>query len=592
MVRKSIVFLLIHICFVFLSYSDIYERINVFGQFYTSKFQSKNVVIITEKDIELLKSHSVSEILGNFTAVNISRKGGSGENFDITMRGGNFEQILILINGVPYNNSQTGHFNSDFPFQVQDIKRIEVIKGGSSTAYGSGAYSGVINIVLNNNPNIGVSFEGGEKNYYSTRADIGKSFGKFKVKFGVNKKKSDGFYDGREFDILTLSGSASYLTKLTEVKAFAGYKKNNFGAKGFYAPYSSLENIGSLFSQFNIKRQIGKSFYCLRYSFATHKDDFILDRYNIALFKNESFTYTHRLSLSGNFNIKRMRLSAGFDLKKDIMDSSSMGYHIMNTGSVFFNMNIPFDRSGMDIGVRATIFSGVAPSTIFYSGFYYNFNDNFRFKVNMGKSYRLPSFTELYYNSPANHGNSNLLSETNYNYETSLVYLFGKHSLELNVFYRNQSNSIDWVKFMDGKGETTRYWEAVNIKKNDNAGFEFLHNIVFDNILFNYGIEKIFSIDYYKNLLSKYGLRYPDFIIKFNVSYPIIDKLRIIANYNYKTINDTDIKGHYLNLKLNLTVNKIKIALKINNVFNTAIEEIPGVKIPGRWAYIQISYNL
>jgi iron complex outermembrane receptor protein len=246
----------------------------------------------------------------------------------------------------------------------------------------------------------------------------------------------------------------------------------------------------------------------------------------------------------------------------------------------------------MDIGVRATIFSGVAPSTIFYSGFYYNFNDNFRFKVNMGKSYRLPSFTELYYNSPANHGNSNLLSETNYNYETSLVYLFGKHSLELNVFYRNQSNSIDWVKFMDGKGETTRYWEAVNIKKNDNAGFEFLHNIVFDNILFNYGIEKIFSIDYYKNLLSKYGLRYPDFIIKFNVSYPIIDKLRIIANYNYKTINDTDIKGHYLNLKLNLTVNKIKIALKINNVFNTAIEEIPGVKIPGRWAYIQISYNL
>ncbi len=587
---KKKVLLVSFLLITYFSFANIYETIEVIGRFYTSKFKSKNVVIITEKEINLLKSDSVSEILASFTALNISRKGGSSEIFDISMRGGNFEQVLILINGVAFNNVQTGHFNSDFPFQVQDIKTIEIIKGGSSTTYGSGAYSGVINIILKKNSGIALSLTGGENGYYSTKLNIGKSYENFKIKFGINKKKSNGFYEGREFDILTITAGASYSKDDIELEAYTGYKTNSFGAEGFYAPFASLEDIESIFSQFKIKKKTGDNYYYLKYSFNTHNDYFILDRHNIDYFNNESRTKQHNISLIGEYRINKIRMAGGLGFKLETMDSSSMGYHNRKTGSIFFNINIPFNKSGIDVGLRTTFFDKNDTNLILYSGLYYDFNNNIKLKLSTGKSFRMPSFTELYYNSPSNHGNTNLQNETNLNYETSILYLINNHSFDISLFYRDQNNSIDWVKYSD-IGDYSKYWQAVNIEKNNIYGFEFIHNITIDKIIFNYGIEKIYSTESSFNFLSKYGLRYPDFVYKLNISIPIIKKLRAIANYNYKTINNTDIKGHFLDFKLNLKLSYFKITLRVNNVFDTIIEEIPGIKIPGRWAYIQFSYD-
>ena len=588
MKKKILIVLLLLVTYI--SFANIYETIEVIGKFYTSKLKSKNVVIITEKEINLLKTDSVSEILTSFTALNISRKGGSGEIFDITMRGGNFEQVLILINGVAYNNAQTGHFNSDFPFQIQDIKTIEIIKGGSSTTYGNGAYSGVINIILKKKSGFALSLTGGANDYYSTRLNIGKSYENLKIKFGINKKKSNGFYEGREFDVLSITAGASYSKNDIELEAYAGYKTNSFGAKGFYAPFASLEDIDSIFSQFKIRKKIGNYYYYFKYSFNTHNDYFILDRYNIDYFTNESRTKQHNVSLIGEYSINKILMSGGLGFKLETMDSSSMGYHNRKTSSFFYNINIPFNKSGIDAGLRATFFDRNDINLILYSGLYYDINNNIKLKISTGKSFRMPSFTELYYNSPSNQGNTDLQNETNYNYEMSLLYLINNHSFDISLFYRDQNNSIDWVKYPD-MGEYSKYWQAVNIEKNDIYGFEFIHNITIDNIIFNYGIEKIFETESSFNFLSKYGLRYPDFVIKLNVSVPIIEKIRLIANYNYKTINNTDINGHFLDFKLNLKLSDFKITLRVNNVFDTIIEEIPGVKIPGRWAYIQFSYD-
>ncbi len=590
--KKIYIFFLIFFLFLFGAFSNIYETIEVIGKIFTSKLQSKNVVIITEREIELLKSDSISEILSNFATLNISRKGGSGEIYDISMRGGNFEQVLVLINGAPYNNSQTGHFNSDFPFQVRDIKRIEVIKGGSSTTYGSGAYSGIINIILKNKSGLSLSLTGGEKNFNSTSVNLGKTFENVKLKFGINKKKSDGFYSGREFDILNITGGVSYSANDIEIEAFTGYKKNDFGANGFYAPFESLEEIESVFAQFKVKKKIGNNFLFFNYSFNTHNDYFVLDRNNIDYFKNESRTNQHHISLIGDYKINKLLMSGGLDFKQESMDSLSMGLHNRKSGSVFLNLNLPFSKSGFDTGVRATVFNKNKTSVIVYSGLYYNFSDYFKLKLNGGKSFRMPSFTELYYNSPSNSGNINLKNETNYSYEIAFSYLKNKHALDLNFFYRNQNNSIDWVKYKDASGDYSPIWKAVNIKENDIYGVEFIHNVAITNVLFNYGIEKIYSTNSSFDFLSKYGLRYPDLILKLNFSFPITKKLRVIANYNFKTINDTNIKGHFLDFKLNFDISQFKITFKVNNVLDTIIEEIPGVKIPGRWAYIQFSYDM
>jgi len=573
-------------------FSQIHEEIEVIGKLYTSKLKSKNIVVITGKDIGLLKSCSVSDVLRNFTAVNINRKGGSGELFDITMRGGNFEQVLILINGVPYNNSQTGHFNSDFPFQVKDIERIEIIKGGTSISYGSGAYSGVINIILKKEVKLGISVESGEKKFLSARFDVGKTLGKFRLNFGAGKRKSDGYYEGREFDVLSLTSNLSYSGEKFEMDSFLGYKKNDFGAAGFYAPFPSLEKIDSLYWQLNIKKKILNNYYFIRYSFDNHSDEFILNRDNPSYYQNESKTKNHNLSVSTDFNINGIRVNGGLNFKKDIMDSTAMGSHSRDNASVYFNLNVPFKNSGIDLGLRISYFSSADIKTNYYIGLYSDLSNDIKLKMNYGTSFRLPSFTELFYNSPSNKGDKNLIPESSDNFELSLLYLKGKHSFELNSFYREQSNCIDWVKFKDANGIYLPYWQAVNIGKNDVLGFEFIHNIAFEKIIFNYGIEKIFALGSDYDFLSKYGFRYPDLMFKLNMSYPIFSWLRITANYNYKKINNTDIDGHFLDLLMSFKLNRVTLLFRVNNVFNKIMEEIPGVKIPGIWAYIGLSYNL
>lgn len=139
----------------------IVETVDVEGRIFSNELmESKNMVIITSADLERLKIKDMADLFSFFTAVNVSRRGASETSFDLTMRGGNFEQVLVVVNGIPLNNPQTGHFNGDFPFSVGDVDRVEILRGGSSTAYGAGAFAGMINVILKRKPFTTLHFRG------------------------------------------------------------------------------------------------------------------------------------------------------------------------------------------------------------------------------------------------------------------------------------------------------------------------------------------------------------------------------------------------------------------------------------------------
>lgn len=113
----------------------------------TAQQSAKIVEVITRDDIHRAEAQTVNDILKLATGVDVRQRGGFGVQTDISINGGTFDQITLLLNGMPLTSPQTGHNAADFPVGLDDIDHIEVIEGAASRVFGSAAFSGAINIV-------------------------------------------------------------------------------------------------------------------------------------------------------------------------------------------------------------------------------------------------------------------------------------------------------------------------------------------------------------------------------------------------------------------------------------------------------------
>ena len=572
----------------------IVETVDVTGKLLSDEPHSKNMVIITAADLQEFNIKDMSELFSFFTALNVSKRGVGETSFDITMRGSNFEQVLVLVDGVPMNNPQTGHFNCDFPFSVGDVERVEILRGGSSTTYGAGAFAGMVHIVLKKmspKPELSVTASGGANNFYGASVQAGKKFKNFGLRFSANKSKSDGYYEGREFDNLKLTAGLFYNKANTQLDFQAGYLKKDFGAQGFYAPYPSIEEIKSYSFRFRMKQTYAKFDYSLTYSYNRHDDYFVLDRDRPSIFMNESDTFQNFVNLTAAYKGGKFNSSVGVEFKGERMDSLNMGERKRNHGAMFMNVNYQLTEStGFDAGLRRNFESNDNSNFTIYTGMYHRLGQGMILRAGYGKSFRLPSFTELYYQSPSNIGNEALKPEISHNFEASLSWLRTHSQSDLSLFYRKQDNLLDWAKYTDSQGGTSP-WTAVNVSQHDVLGVELTHRFRVKRTMFTIGIEGLKAVNQEESFISKYGLRFPDLTLKAGVIQPLGKFAKVSANYTYKKIYKTSEKGHFVNLSLTVPIQHVQLGLKMDNVFNSIIEEIPGLKVPGRWLYFTIGYS-
>ena len=140
---------------------------------------AKIVTVITSDDIHRAAVATVNDALKMATGVDVRQRGGFGVQTDISIGGGTFDQIAILLNGVNIGNPQTGHLSADFPVSLEDIERIEIIEGASSRVFGASAFNGAINIVTKKGQNSKVegvvALEGGS---FGTFGGTGRVAGK------------------------------------------------------------------------------------------------------------------------------------------------------------------------------------------------------------------------------------------------------------------------------------------------------------------------------------------------------------------------------------------------------------------------------
>jgi len=589
--KKLVILFLLAVGLRLWSEERLQEHVEVVGRYFAAEPNSKNIIVVDRRQIEESRVQSVAALLNQLPALNVARRGAGDSSFDLSMRGSHFEQIQVLVNGMPFNNPQTGHFNTDFPFSLQDIERIEIIRGGNSTGFGAGAFAGAINFVLKTDNRLHLGITAGAKDYRSLYVAAGHELGRISLSASLRRQDSDGFYPGREFMQTQAALCFQYKKKDFFSELQGGWLDKAFGAAGFYAPYPSQEQIRSGYYSLRFGNSGLKWQYQVYQAFVNHDDYFILDRNRPEWYVGDHVT---KQILAGFFlgtAAGPWTMRAGADSQRESMDSRSMGNHDRQRGSLYARLEWtapgagkPLSRFGFDGGLRADFMLRHRPALTWRVGAFHWLTPALQLKGGYGISLRYPSFTELFYQAPGNSGDPALLPERSRNAEISFTAFALAWSGDLTFFYRRQQQTIDWVRLAPAAP-----WQAVNIASHDIAGCETVQHWQIATTTIGAGIERLWVINDRTRFESKYSLRFPDQRYFLSLQQPLLRWLTGSITYQYKHIYKTSFSGHFCDVVLTAALAKWQVSLRAENLFNTRIEEIPGVKIPGRWIYLSLT---
>lgn len=460
---------------------------------------SRIVTIIEKGEILRFPAQSLSGILEYAMSVDVRERGPMGVQADLNMRGGSFEQVLILLNGIKMNDPQTGHHHLNFPVNIHDIERIEILEGPGSRIFGPYAYAGAVNIITKNNDKNGIGFSltGGQHSFLNGSVKTEFMTGKLSHGISYNRKSSDGYRDNTDFKISNVFYQATRTSDDINTYFQAGFLQKEFGANSFYTPLypDQFESVKSFFASLNNtlgKRvRFGHNVY-----FRRHYDRFELFRYEAApWYRGHNYHQTNVYGTEGILTVpwKLGTTAFGAEFRTENIFSNVLGmpmndtiwidrgdnafyskYGKRNNISFFGEHSFYLGKLNLSAGLLSNYNEDFGWSLFPGFDISYTLSDRLKSFFSYNQSLRLPSFTDLYYVGPTNLGNPDLRPETAINYEAGLKYLSGGVSGHALVFFREGKNVIDWVRVAD-----SLKWESKNLTELSTLGIEFKFNYVF-----------------------------------------------------------------------------------------------------------------
>src|SRR6202167_1610757 len=163
--------------------------------------ESQRSVEILPVKAESLAAESPQDYLRQDSSVFLEERGAGGGQADLVLRGGSFEQTLVLVNGFRINDAQTSHHNLDLPVPLEAMESIQVLEGAGSTLHGVDALSGVVDFLTASPDHDSIFLRGGGGSFESNEETLlaGATRGRWSGRATAERNFSTGFMTDRDY---------------------------------------------------------------------------------------------------------------------------------------------------------------------------------------------------------------------------------------------------------------------------------------------------------------------------------------------------------------------------------------------------------
>ena len=557
----------------------------------------RTVKIISSDYIKNSPASNVSDLLQEITGIDVRRRGVGGVQGDLYIRGGGFDQTLLLVDGMKMDDAQTGHHTLNMILPLYLIERIEVIKGPAARIFGQNAFNGAINIVTK-------EIKGEKKQIDLSLKEI--SYGSFEQKnisavtkiitnkanslISFSNNTSDGYRHNTDYKRNNYFVKTSFNLKSSPIDVIASFTENKFGANGFYASPSATEQYEETqASLLGVSTTINSEKLSIkpRLYWRRGQDEYIYIRDNPSVYRNLHKTNKVSAELSGSYFSNSGVTGFGIDLSTVNISSNNLGEHDRTTVNLFVDHTFKLfdEKLVLSPGIAVSYFSDMSFHSFPGIDLGYNINSNFKLYSNIGKTFRIPTYTDLYYSDRTTIGNENLNPESATSTELGFKYNTSNFKISGAFFNRKAKNIIDYVKENEND-----LWNAVNIGSLKTTGFEldFRYNFQNQNYL-NLGYTNIKDNNYVTNInYSKYSLNSlkHHFTSKLNLNY--IRNINHSFVYKYAERSD---KSSYNVLDSKIMYKK-GLFIYVNNILDEVYSETNLVPMPGTSFLVGISVGI
>ncbi len=435
-----------------------------------------NVTVLEQSDLQQLPVNNVIDALEYVSGIDVRKRGISGVQADVGIRGSTYEQTLVLLDGVRMNDPQTGHHNFDLPIAFEDIERIEIVKGPGAAQYGPSSNGGVINVVsrkeitTETGRKAKVNVQRGSYDYERYALSLAKTEGEYSQFLSGYHSAADTYIRDEALD--SRQGQGSYRVvhqgeKTTTQVAF-GYVEKDFGAYRFYVPTEAastestsqrhaygihqyrLNNGGQIEASLNWRNHFDSFKYLPTSSASEHETE----------------------ALQSRLVFSQGALITGLEYNQENMDSNRDGQQGRHFSSMFANYK---KMVGNNISLTGNVsyldYDSEKQHWLPVVGIDALISENVEVYANAGQSVRTPTLNDLYLNMSSNMGSSDLKLESTDSAEIGARLYSSDINMTVSVFFKDTKDAIDFTK-TQAEVDGSLAYIARNYGDNETKGFD------------------------------------------------------------------------------------------------------------------------
>jgi vitamin B12 transporter len=583
------------------------------------------VSVITKEEIVRSNAGDISELLAGHAGIEFARNGGIGAPISIYMRGSGSTQTMVLVDGIPFSSQDaTGGSSPIYMIPLNQIDRVEIMRGNAAAIYGSGAMGGVINLITTSkdvkgfNPSASITYG----RYNSTRASTGfdGGDGDIRYSFSVAHNQSKGFEAISSAKYNSTTGCANYtgcinpspngyqqnslrgsIAKIIDSQNSFGIKLFQSGVKSSFDNYYASattelweSKARTQMAQFYTKNKI-TSEWISNFSIAhsqndtkTLTDGAFNSLYGRYITDHEVLSWNNSYSLTSD-----QSLSFGYEKDSSKLGSESLDYYGADSSvklkaiksRAYIGLLSSYGKVSTQLNLSHDMLPGASNTNTYLIGAGYLINSNLKATVANSTAAAAPTLGQLY--DPSSGGNSALKPEYAKTNERAVIFDTRYRSL-----IAAGSTAVSNAYFA---AQGVKQYENVN--SSHNSGFEAQLKKRISNIQMNLNLTHQSPVNQGSVVVQNRAMNFGNFDLNYSFNEKINTGFGVQSTSSRITTSPASVKTYTSGYSLFRLHSSYKFddglrgVVSIENAFNKNYYQIYGYNTPGRGIYATLQYQ-